>query len=100
MSKQQWIKENLKDGEQCAGMSLGKDGQPDHHLILLPGQVEGVTWEDAKTWAEKIGGSLPNRREQSKLTKNLLQYRPDYDILLRSVNNLTPPNPLKAYHVH
>ena len=62
---------NIKDGEQYAGLILGKNGQPDYHLILLPGQVDDITWPDAKTWAEKIGGSLPNRREQSLLFANL-----------------------------
>lgn len=71
MSKKQWIKENLKDGEQYAGLILGKDGQPDYHLILLADQINDVTWNDAKKWAGKIEGALPNRREQSLLFANL-----------------------------
>jgi hypothetical protein len=72
MSKAQWIKENLKDGEQYAGIILGKDGQPDHHLILLsavPGS--GLNWSKAKQWASTIGGELPTRNEQSLLFANL-----------------------------
>ena len=71
MSKQQWIKENLKPGEEYAGLILGKDGKPDHHLILLPGEAETVTWPQAKEWAKKAGGELPTRREQALLFANL-----------------------------
>jgi hypothetical protein len=71
MSKAQWIEENLKDGEEYAGILLGKDGAPDHHLILLPGDAESVKWEAAKKWAAKAGGELPTRREQSLLFANL-----------------------------
>lgn len=71
MSKEQWINENLKAGEQYAGIILGKDGQPDHHLVLLPGEAEGVSWAKAKEFAKKAGGELPTRREQSLLFANL-----------------------------
>ena len=71
MSKAQWIKENLKPGEHYAGLILGKDGAPDHHLVLLPDAAEKLTWTQAKAWAKKAGGELPNRREQSLLFANL-----------------------------
>ena len=71
MSKQQWITENLKSGEEYAGLILGKDGPKDYHLILLPGQASDVTWSDATKWAQTIGGELPTRREQSLLFANL-----------------------------
>ncbi|SCU75561.1 conserved hypothetical protein [Cupriavidus necator] len=61
----------LAAGELYAGVILGKDGAPDHHLILLPGAAEEVTWEKAKEWAASIGGELPTRREQSLLYANL-----------------------------
>ena len=70
MSKAQFIKENLKAGELLAGLILGKNGEPDYHLVLLPGQANDVTWKDAKAWAKKIGGELPTRREQSLLFAN------------------------------
>lgn len=60
----------LKPGEQYAGILLGKDDQPDHHIILLPGDVE-KNWDEAKAWAASIGGELPQRREQSLLFANL-----------------------------
>ncbi len=61
----------LKKGELYAGIILGKDGAPNHHLILLAGEKESVSWEDAKKWAKKAGGELPTRREQSLLFANL-----------------------------
>lgn len=67
----------LMDGEHYAGIILGKDGKPDYHLILLPGEVESITWTKAKEWAEKSGGELPNRREQALLYANLKdQFKP------------------------
>jgi len=74
MSKEQWIKENLKPGEEYAGIILGKDGAPDHHLILLPGEAEGITWPKAVEWAKKAGGELPTRREQRVLYANAKEH--------------------------
>jgi len=61
----------LAAGELYAGVVLGKDGARDHHLILLPGAAEDVTWEQAKEWAASAGGEPPTRREQSLLLANL-----------------------------
>lgn len=61
----------LAPGEHYAGMILGDDGAPTHHLILLPGDVDGKAWVDAKQWAVEQGGELPTRREQSLLFANL-----------------------------
>jgi len=61
----------LAPGEQYAGVILGKDGAPDHHLILLPSDTDDVNWQDAKAWAAEQGGELPTRREQSLLFANL-----------------------------
>lgn len=61
----------LRNGEHYAGIIIGKDGEPSHHLILLPGDAEDIKWKDAKAWAEAQGGSLPTRREQSLLYANL-----------------------------
>ena len=73
MSKAQWIKDNLKPGEEYAGIILGKDGEQDYHLILLPGEIEarqrtqrdqeGIlveeeTWNQIGAWATKLGVSL------------------------------------------
>ena len=70
-AKQAFLDEILKDGEAYAGILLGKKGEPDHHLILLPGQATKVNWADAKKFAADAGGELPTRREQSLLFANL-----------------------------
>lgn len=61
----------LKAGERYAGLALHPDGTPSHHLILLPGQAEDVTWKAATDWAATIGGELPTRQEQSLLFASL-----------------------------
>ncbi|AOJ70873.1 hypothetical protein WS83_20270 [Burkholderia sp. MSMB2042] len=61
----------LNEGEHYAGILIGKDGAPSHHVILLAGDAEDLTWKAAKEWAASIGGDLPSRREQSLLFANL-----------------------------
>jgi hypothetical protein len=61
----------LAAGERFAGPILNDDGTLSHYLILLPGQTEDVSWDNAKVWAAKQGGELPTRREQSLLFSNL-----------------------------
>ena len=70
-AKQEFLKANQRKGECYAGIILGKDGEHDYHLFLLPGEAESVNWEDAKTFASKASGELPTRREQSLLFANL-----------------------------
>lgn len=64
----------LNEGEIYAGAIIGKEGQPDHHLILLPGESDSVNWNSAKEWASAAGGELPTRREQSLLYANLKEH--------------------------
>lgn len=61
----------LNNGEHYAGIILGKDGEPSHHLILMNGEAQEVNWQQALDWAKENGGSLPNRREQALLFANL-----------------------------
>jgi hypothetical protein len=78
-AKAQWIAHNLKPGEVYAGIILGLDGQPDHHLILLPGEAEKVTWGQAKKFATDAGGELPTRPEQALLYANLKhEFKPNW----------------------
>lgn len=70
-AKQAFLASILKEGEKYAGILLGKDGEPDRHIILLPGAAENVNFDDAKKFAESIGGELPTRRMQSLLFANL-----------------------------
>ena len=69
--KAEFLKQVLKEGEEYAGIALGKDGKPDTHVILLPGQKEDVTHAEAVAFAASIGGELPTRQEQSLLFANL-----------------------------
>lgn len=62
---------DLEYGEHYAGTIIGKDGEQDYDLILLPDEAESVTWQAAMDWAKEQGGDLPNRREQSLLYTNL-----------------------------
>ena len=41
----------LAAGEHYAGLIIGKDGNPSHHLVLLPGQANSVNFKDAQAWA-------------------------------------------------
>jgi hypothetical protein len=70
-SKALWMAENLRPGEVYAGLILGTAGEPDHHLVLLPGEAEEVNWKEATDFVAKLGGQLPTRREQALLYANL-----------------------------
>ena len=77
MSKQQFMAENLQEGEIYAGLILGKDGSADYHLFLQPGEAVDVTWPAAIAWANEKGCSLPTRAEQALLLANLKeQFQP------------------------
>lgn len=64
------IQEMLKEGEAYAGLILGKDGEPDYHLVLLPDDVSDVSWPTAREWAGSLDGDLPTRRELALLFAN------------------------------
>lgn len=68
------VRNALKEGEQYAGLILGKNGLPDHHLVLLPGEAEEVSWSAAREWASGNGGELPSRRELALLYANLREH--------------------------
>ena len=71
MSKAQFLAENLKTSEIYSGLILGKDGEPDYHLVLLPAKPEkALNWSDAVAWAKSVGGDLPTRSEQALLFAN------------------------------
>jgi len=64
------IQEMLKEGEAYAGLILGKDGEADYHLVLLPDDVSDVSWPTAREWASSQEGDLPTRRELALLFAN------------------------------
>lgn len=62
----------LRPGEHYAGLVLdATTGKPSHHLVLLAGDAEELTWAEATAWAEEHGGHLPTRQEQALLFANL-----------------------------
>lgn len=70
MSETLQIRETLGESEHYAGLIIGKDGEPDYHLILLNGEVAQAGWSGATGWAKELGGDLPTRRELSLLIAN------------------------------
>ena len=70
-AKLAFLAAHLKDGEHYAGILLGKDGQPDQHLIVVAVAEDGGTWAAQKAWATNAGGELPTRRELNLLRANL-----------------------------
>ncbi|MDQ1922431.1 DUF1566 domain-containing protein [Massilia pseudoviolaceinigra] len=68
------VKHALPTGEHYAGLILGKDNCRDHHLVLLPDELEEVPWGLARDWALQCGGELPTRRELALLYANLREH--------------------------
>ncbi|WP_036166409.1 DUF1566 domain-containing protein [Massilia sp. 9096] len=64
------IQEMLREGESYAGLILGKNGEPDYHLVLMPDEAVDVSWPAATEWAARREGLLPNRRELALLFAN------------------------------
>ncbi|MDP3137194.1 MAG: DUF1566 domain-containing protein [Burkholderiaceae bacterium] len=62
---------DLRPGEHYAGIIIGQDGEPSHHVILMAGQpTDELNWQAALDWAKRIDGELPTRREQALLYAN------------------------------
>ena len=56
----------LQPGERYAGLVLGDDGTPSHHIILLQARpTKRLAWQSAREWANSVGGVLPTLREQA-----------------------------------
>lgn len=75
MSKAQFLAENLKDGEIYAGIILGKCGERDYHLVILPSKPKKkMIFSEAIEWAKSVNGDLPTYREQSLLFANCKEH--------------------------
>ena len=61
----------LTCGELYAGIILGTDGTPSHHVILLSEERGGLTWRAAQEFAGSIGGAFPTLAEQALLYANV-----------------------------
>lgn len=61
----------LAAGEHYAGTVLDADGKIKHHLVMMAQRPEeDLSWDDAMAWAKDVGGTLPDRQEQSLLYAN------------------------------
>ncbi|MFZ3141181.1 DUF1566 domain-containing protein [Polaromonas sp.] len=63
-----------EQGGIYAGVSRGKDGSLDAHIVLLDATPENdLSWADAVSWAEGLGNDarLPTRFESALLYANL-----------------------------
>ena len=57
------------EGGKFAGVTLNDEAP--YELVLLPGEAEKVTFEEAVKWAAAQGAVLPSRFDQLVLLKNL-----------------------------
>jgi hypothetical protein len=68
----------LQEGEDYGRFIVRSYGTVAHHLILPPGDVDDVNWDQAKTFAAGAGGELPTLCEQELLYLNLKdRFQPD-----------------------
>lgn len=76
MNKAQFLAERQRPGEIYAGLILGKNGQPDYHLFLLPAKPKTPKndWDTSMSWAASVGGALPTPPEQSLLHANCKEH--------------------------
>jgi len=62
----------LQSGETYVGVV--KTGSIWHHIILLPAEAIGVTWQQAKTFAAAVGGELPDLGDYEVLLRNACEH--------------------------
>jgi len=55
MGEYMQVRALLQEGEAYAGLILGKEEDPDYHLVLLPGEAVDVSWPSAVDWAVARG---------------------------------------------
>jgi len=67
----------LEPGEIYVGVV--KVGSIARHLILLPAEARGVTWQQAKTFAAAVGGELPDIEDYEVLLQNVRDQFPGED---------------------
>ncbi|MEI1327189.1 hypothetical protein V8G45_27590 [Klebsiella pneumoniae] len=60
---------DLSEGEIYVGVIANTAGEL-HHVVLLPGDNEGASWQDQMNWAKSVGGDLPTRIEHLFLLTN------------------------------
>jgi hypothetical protein len=68
----------LQPGEHYAGAVLDEHGRHMHHVILMAARPNNkMGWEDARQWAEDVGGDLPTRQELALLYANCKPHLPE-----------------------
>lgn len=68
----------LKAGEKFVSAVINPDGSG-YRTILMPGDKAFPNWDAAKAWAEKQGGTLPDRVEHLLLLKFLCaEFKPEW----------------------
>ena len=70
-AKSAFLAERLKPGEHYAGILLGKNGEPDQHLVVVAVNDTEANWAKQTAWAQSLGGEMPTRRELNLLRANL-----------------------------
>lgn len=70
MTKELWLQQTLKPGERYGGLLLGRNGEPDQHLIVI-GSTAQLNYSDACKWAAISGGVIPSVRELLHLYLNV-----------------------------
>ena len=70
-AKAAFLAANLRAGEHYAGLLLGKNGEPDQHLVVIAVNDTETNWAKQTEWAKGAGGELPNRRELNLLRANV-----------------------------
>lgn len=65
ITQQAFLDSSIKTGEKYAGILLGKNGEPDQHIILLPGEVDSQ--DSTCAWLKYFYGG--NQCYDSKLQK-------------------------------
>jgi len=69
-AKAAWLRANLKQGEQYAGLVLGVSGEADYHLVVT-GIHPKVTLQAALDHAASLEGAVPSAREMMMAYLNL-----------------------------
>ena len=78
-AKAAFLAANLKTGEHYAGLLLGKNGDPDQHLVVVAVNDTEANWAKQTAWAQSLGGEMPARRELSLLRANARElFRDDW----------------------
>lgn len=69
-AKQQFLADNLRDGEVYGGIVLGQNGDPDYHLFAQTKFIASATFDGVKKYVEEVGCVGATRRDLALLRVN------------------------------